>query len=154
MIIGAVYEQTFSATQYNRADNVHRYYRQDQAVGSDDASSGANIDTARAIDILLAHLKPINRELAISQQRTESSAAEAAKAAAEAIENIRSMAKAAATEAARDSEKALTAASNEERFNALIEQYAQFRANVKDAMEANPYTNSDAYAGMLFGIAA
>jgi len=153
MIIGALYDQTFSAAQY-RVDNVHRSYRQDQAAGSDDGTSGVNIDTARAIDILLAHLKPINRELAMSQQRTESSAAEAAKAAAEAIENIRTRAKAVAEEAAKNTEKTLDIASNEERFNSLLEQYAQFRANVKDSMEANPYTNTDSYAGMLFGIAA
>jgi ribosomal protein L12E/L44/L45/RPP1/RPP2 len=150
MIIGATYDRTFTAEQY-RADNVYRYYRQDRATGSDDISSGVNIDTARAIDILLAQLKPINHELAMSRQRTEASAVEAAKAAAEALANIRAKAKTAVEEA---SHKTLAVVSGDAHFNSLLEQYAQFRANARNATEANPYTNADTYAGMLFGIAA
>jgi hypothetical protein len=153
MIIGAIYDRTFTAAQY-RSDNVYRYHRQDRAAGSDDAASGINIDTARAIDILLAQLKPINHELAMSQQRTAASAEEAAKAAAEAIANIRAKAKASVEETAKDSRMTLAVVNNDARFNSLLEQYAQFRANAKNAADSNPYTNADTYAGMLFGIAA
>jgi len=98
---------------------------------------GVNIDAARVIDILLGQLEQISYQLSVS--RTEPQTAPIV------------------AEVNVDAEINMDAevyASNEERVNALLEQYAQLRAYVEE-MDTGFYApTAGPFAGMLFGVDA
>jgi len=125
--------------------------RQQRPAAEPATPAGAEINTLRAIDILLGQLEQINRELATVQERAQAAAAEnrapVTQPAAEASAGIAASPPLPPTEP-------VEAADSETRFNALLEQYARFRADVEHSIAANPYSNPGRYAGMLFGIAA
>jgi len=98
---------------------------------------GVNIDAARVIDILLGQLEQISYQLSVS--RTEPQTAPIV------------------AEVNVDAEINMDAevyASNEERVNALLEQYAQLRAFVEETDASYYALATSPFAGMLFGVDA
>jgi len=143
MTIGALYNQPVAGVGY-QTGNV--YHNPAPRAAETSPAEGVAVDTLRAIDILLGQLEQINQELAASQARTEAAVSEAT------AEMIAGGGSSAVPEA--DAEGAQVYGSAEERFDALLERYAEFRLAVEDALSSNPFASANTYAGMLFGIAA
>jgi len=138
MTIGSVSYQTFPIAEYanSGAHSQPRYSERIHSAPALERPEGADIDTVRAIDILLGHLEQISYDLSRTEARTEPIAAEAP--------------------APADAEFSVSAAEtepdNDARFNALLEQYAQIRAEAETVAVSNPYAPAGPFAGMLFGI--
>jgi len=99
------------------------------------APEGVNIDTQRAIDILLGQLEQISYQLHLFS-RTEPQTEPAIVQANTDFEPIRT---------------AEAYADDQARFDALVEQYAQLRAEVEEADLSQPYgPTAGPFAGMLF----
>jgi len=139
MIIQPMSYQTVPMVDYAPRD-FYSYSRQVAAAPVFESAEGAEIDSSRVIDILLGQLEQLSYHLARVEPRSEPMFAETGDEDNSGAQEYRPVE---------------TYASNEERYNALIEQYAQLRANIEEAsLRDSPFAPAGPVAGMLFGIAA
>lgn len=101
------------------------------------APDGVNVDAARVIDILLGQLEQISYQLSISRAEPQAMATVA-------DVNV-------SADISMDAE---VYASNEERVNILLEQYAQLRTYVEEMDPSFYAPTASPFAGMLFGVDA
>jgi|GEM_PF-1649055 len=117
--------------------STYAQLRQASGVPAPESAEGVNIDASRVIDILLGQLEQISYQLSVS--RTEPQATPVV-----AEVNV-------GAEINMDAE---VYASNEERVNALLEQYTQLRAFVEETDASYYALATSPFAGMLFGVDA
>lgn len=141
MTIQPVSYQTFPIAEYAARDS-YSYSRQIATAPTFGSAAGVEIDSNRVIDILLGQLEQLSYQLTTTRAEAQSEPLFAETRSAEDL----------GAEVAASAE---TYSSTEERYNALIDQYAQLRADIEEAgLPESPFAPAGPVAGMLFGIAA
>jgi len=144
MTIQSVPYQTFSGMDYAISESLGRiqaspsfYDSRSGYIPAPVSAEGVNVDTVRIIDLLLGQLEQLSYQLARTEAQTEPLIAEA-NADTEMSANVANI-----------------EADYQARLDALVDLYAQVRADVEAAgLLDDPYIPAGPFAGMLFDIAA